>query len=81
MSGTVDVLAIMDRLNEIAYSEWTGPNGDLTHDGLIAKGEEARAAVAELIEAVAEYRRSASTTNRIDVLRLDAALARVRGAA
>ena len=35
----------------------------------------------ELIEAVAQYRLSASTTNRLHVARLDAALARVKGGA
>lgn len=39
----------------------------------------ARAAVAELIEAISQYRLSASTTNRERAARLDAALARVKG--
>ncbi|UXB37693.1 hypothetical protein [Stenotrophomonas maltophilia] len=65
----VDVLAVMDLAADRAT----------LIPELSADLKQARAAVAELIEAISQYRLSASTTNRERAARLDAALARVKG--
>ncbi len=68
----VDVLAVMSRIEDkVSCSDFW----DVSITDLL----EARAAVAELIEAISQYRLSASTTNRERASRLDAALARVKG--
>lgn len=72
MNDKVDVLAVMSRIEDkVSCSDFW----DVSITDLL----KARAAVAELIEAMGQYRRSSSTTNRDSVARLDAALARVKG--
>ena len=79
MDKNIDLLAVM----ELAYRHLNGGTDSLSTKEFVAAHagmKEARSAVAELIEAVAEFRRSAGPMNRIYVLRVDAALARVKGA-
>lgn len=67
----VDVLTAMSVAERVLSYEG--------YEQVIFELASSRAAVAELIEAISQYRLSASTTNRERAARLDAALARVKG--
>lgn len=74
----VDVLAVMADDAQKAKRHRMTVDAEYADDAE-EESKVARAAVAELIEAISQYRLSASTTNRERASRLDAALARVKG--
>lgn len=69
MSERVDVLAVLRRLEDLAFASGAdeGPEGNEPAYRLYQNAQRARAAVAELIEADREYDKASAALDRIGV--------------